>query len=84
MNLGQLHKALSVLVEQGHSRKPVCINKASFSSRLEEDGAVIIEVASCVGVVFIQNADDDGDLKFNQDGSQSGSYTVVLQGDSNE
>jgi hypothetical protein len=80
MNVNQLHKALSALVAQGHGRKPVCINKNSFRHPLEEDGAVILGVKAVNGPTFIVMTDDDGGTKFNKDGTESGSYTVILDG----
>jgi len=80
MNVSQLHKQLGALVAQGHGRKPVCINKASFNHPLEEDGAVILKVQTVTGPRFITMTDDDGGTKFNKDGTESGSYTVVLEG----
>ena len=81
MNVNQLHKALGALVEKGHGRKPVCINKTSFNHPLESDGAVILNVQAVTGPRFITMTDDDGGTKFNKDGTESGSYTVVLEGD---
>lgn len=80
MNVNQLHKALGALIEQGHGRKPVCINKRSFHHPLETDGAVILGVKAVTGPSFIVMTDDDGGTKFNKDGTESGSYTVVLEG----
>jgi hypothetical protein len=81
VNVNQLHKALGALVEKGHGRKPVCINKTSFNHPLESDGAVILNVQAVTGPRFITMTDDDGGTKFNKDGTESGSYTVVLEGD---
>lgn len=81
MNVNQLHKALGELIAKGHGRKPVCINKSSFHHPLEMDGAVILAVRNVSGPQFIVMTDDDGGTKFNKDGTESGSYTVVLEGD---
>ena len=81
MNVQQLHKALGALIEQGHGRKPVCVNKASFSHPLESDGAVILKVWSISEPRWINMTDDDGGTKFNKDGTESGSYTIVIEGD---
>lgn len=80
MTVQALHKKLGDLVTAGHGRKPVCVNKASFYSPLEEDGAVIIAVKSISGPKWIDNISDDGGTKWNQDGTESGRYTVVLEG----
>lgn len=80
MNVNQLHKALGKLVAEGHGRKPVCVNKATFHHPLEMDGAVILGLKSVVGPQWIAMTDDDGGTKFNKDGTESGTYTVVLEG----
>lgn len=81
MNVKQLHKELGILIAQGHGRKPVCVNKATFSHPLEMDGAVILAVRSVSPPRFIVMTDDDGGTRFNKDGTESGSYTVILEGD---
>lgn len=80
MNVNQLHKALSKLVAEGHGRKPVCVNKATFHHPLEMDGAVILDLKAIAGPSFVTMTDDDGGTKFNKDGSESGKYIVVLEG----
>lgn len=80
MTVKALHKKLGELVTAGHGRKPVCVNKDSFYSPLEDDGAVIIGVESVSGPKWIGNIDDDGFTKWNKDGSESGRSTVVLEG----
>ena len=82
MNVSTLHKALGKLVEAGHGRKPVAINKETFSHPLEQDGAVIINVTAIDGPQWIPRIDDDGGYATNKDGSESGHYVVVLLGDS--
>lgn len=79
-----LHKALGQLVAAGHGRKPVCIDKETFTDRLEIDGATILDVASVDGPKWIYKMDDDGGVKINADGSESGRFTVVLKGVSYE
>ncbi len=76
-----LHTILSDLIVSGHGRKPVCIDKTSFTHPLEQDGAVILHVASVEGPRFVANADDDGGQKWNKDGSESGKQIVILKGD---
>ena len=80
MTVQALHKKLGDLVTAGHGRKPVCVNKPSFYSPLEDDGAVIIGVESISGPKWIGNISDDGRTKWNQDGSESGRCAVVLEG----
>ena len=80
MTVATLHKRLSVLVEQGHGRKPVCISKTTFRDNREGDGCTILGVESIDGPTWIPNCDDDGGFKENADGTESGRMTVVLKG----
>lgn len=80
MTAYKLHKELSKLIEQGHARKPVTIDKETFIHPLECDGAMILPVDFFV-VEWIPNADDDGGVKINKDGSESGKVNVVLKGE---
>lgn len=78
--VARLHKELAKLIEQGHGRKPVQINKASFRHILEDDGAVILDIHAIEGPVWIPVCDGDGGTKWNRDGTESGSRVVVLKG----
>ena len=78
--VARLHKELGKLIEQGHGRKPVQINKATFHNPLEDDGAVIMDIHTIEGPVWIPVCDDDGGTKWNRDGTESGSRVVVLKG----
>ena len=80
MTVARLHKLLGDLVAQGHGRKPVCIDKSTFHHPLEQDGAVVLGVDSIHGPKFIANCDDEGDAALNEDGTESGRYTVILAG----
>jgi hypothetical protein len=80
ITVGALHKVLSDLVSAGHSRKPVCIDKSTFSHVLESDGAVILPIEKISPVTWVPTVDDDGGTKMNADGSESGRYMVVLSG----
>jgi hypothetical protein len=80
MTVNQLHKLLGELVSKGHGRKPVCINKHTFTHPLEDDGANILPVVSVSGPEWIYNTDDDGGVKQNKDGTESATRTVVLRG----
>lgn len=75
-----LHKALGKLIDQGHGRKPVQINKQTFQHLLEDDGVVIMDIQSIEGPVWITEADDDGGTKENRDGTEAGRRVVVLKG----
>lgn len=80
ITVARLHRLLGEMVERGHGRKPVCIDKMSFSHPLEIDGCTILGVESVEGPRFIPNFDDDGGFKENADGTESGRMTVVLKG----
>lgn len=80
MTVKALHNQLGKLIKDGHGRKPVCVNKTSFHHVLEEDGAVIFDIDDIRGPIFVYMTDDDGGTKFNKDGSESGRYTVILDG----
>ena len=64
MTIGRLHKLLGRMIEQGHARKKVCVNKRSFAHPLEGDGAVILEVETAQ-IESYEMLDDDGFLKEN-------------------
>jgi hypothetical protein len=80
MTVAALHKRLGALIEAGHGRKPVLVNKASFTHPLEMDGAVMLDIAAIYGPTWIPMADDDGGTKWNKDGSESGKTVVLLSG----
>lgn len=82
--VARLHKELGKLIEQGHGRKPVQVNKQSFHHPLEEDGAVILDIESIEGPTWVYMADDDGGTKFNKDGTESGKRVVILKGSAND
>lgn len=78
--VARLHKALGKLIEQGHGRKPVQINKATFHNPLEDDGAVIMDIEEVEGPRWIPTIDADGGTQLNKDGSEAGSRVVMLKG----
>lgn len=80
MTVQRLHKLLGQLIEQGHGRKPVCVDKESFSSPLENDGVSVFDLETVDGPRWIEMADDDGGTKWNKDGSVSGRTVVILKG----
>jgi hypothetical protein len=78
--VSKLHKMLGALLEQGHGRKPIVVNKPSFYDAREGDGCVLLEVFGIDGPRWIPMADDDGGTKWNADGTESGKQVVVLFG----
>ena len=79
MNVNQLHRALGKLIEGGHGRKPVAINFRTFYTH-DPDDANILPVTEVSPVTFVCKSDDDGGTKWNKDGSESGTFTVILGG----
>lgn len=79
LTINRLHKELGKLIEDGHGRKPVSINKNSFTHTLETDGCIILPVKT-VWVEWIPTISDEGGFKENKDGSESGKNICVLSG----
>ena len=71
---------LGELIERGHAKKGVCIDKRTFNDPLEPDGLVVIEVKS-VGMRSVVKSDGDGGTKMRADGSECMSSTAILCGD---
>ena len=81
MTVAALHKRLGELVAAGHGRKPVLINKNTFTHPLESDGCVMLPVVEVQGPAWMGVMDDDGGTKWNKDGSEFGKTVVVLSGE---
>lgn len=79
MTVNQLHKALSALIAKGAGRRRVSIAKDSFRDNREVDGCTILPV-EFVDTDWIVDADDDGGLAINKDGTERGRWTVILGG----
>jgi len=79
VTVGQLHKELGKLIEQGYKRTRICVNKPSFTHALEDEGATILNVHEC-RVRLLEMMDDDGGWKFRKDGKQCYLTCVVLAG----
>jgi hypothetical protein len=80
MTIGKLQKLLTAMVENGHGRKRVCVQKDTFKHILEEDGAVILDVESA-GLESFPMMDDDGFTKTLADGTESCHTALVIKGD---
>ena len=80
MTVAALHKQLGALIEAGHGRKPVAVNKRTFYDPLEQDGAVILHVHGVEGPRWIGTVDEDGGQKWNKDGTEAGKRLVILYG----
>lgn len=82
MTLNRLCKILNALrAEHGHCR--VSVDKSSFQDNRESDGCTVLMVHGA-DVRWINDADDDGGIAVNKDGSERGRTTVILFGDSYE
>ncbi len=81
ITVARLHKLLGAMILEGHGRKPVCINKSTFTHPCEDEGTVILNISDVTGPEWIAQADDDGGTKWNKDGTESGKQCVLLLGD---
>lgn len=81
MTLNKLHKLLGKLIEQGHGRREVCVDKPTFRDNRESDGCVILDVTG-VQVLTYYRLDDDGSIALAKDGSERMITGVVLYGSS--
>lgn len=80
MTVYQLLKILTILVDKGHARKRVCVQKDTFSHPLEDDGAVILDVKSA-SIMSFPMIDDDGFAKVLADGTDSCHTACVIKGE---
>jgi len=80
VTVNKLHKMLTGLIESGHGRKPIVIDKESFHDPRESDGCTMLPISGVSGPRWIPSADDDGGIKENADGTEAGRQTVVLYG----
>jgi hypothetical protein len=80
MTIGRLHKLLGAMVETGHGRRSVCVDKPSFQHNCESDGCVILEVEG--GAIRTYNRiADDGGLALKANGEERMITGLVLHGD---
>jgi hypothetical protein len=82
MTLNRLCEILNKLRAE-HGRCRVSVDKSSFVDNRENDGCVILMIHGA-DVRWIQDADEDGGMAFNKDGSERGRTTVILFGDAYE
>lgn len=81
MTVSRLHKLLGALIEAGHGRKPVLVDRATFSDPRDNDGLLMLPPWNVQGPRWIPTADDDGGTKWNRDGSEAGKQCVLIVGD---
>jgi hypothetical protein len=79
MTVGKLHRLLSELIEAGHTRKVVVINKDTFTHPLEADGCCMLPVER-MELEAYTILDDDGFTKSNKDGTERMTCSLVLKG----
>lgn len=79
MTLLKLKKIIDQMVENGHSRSKVTIDKETFQHPLEGDGCCILDVHS-YEIVRVLVADDFGGVVENKDGSERTNKCFVLRG----
>jgi len=81
VTLNKLYRELGKLIDKGHGRKTVVIDKRTFAHPLEDDGLCMIDVEG-VDSAFFRRLDDDGSTALNKDGSERTMSAVVLTGGS--
>jgi hypothetical protein len=81
MTVARLHKLLGALIDSGHGRKPVLVDRSTFSDPRDNDGLIMLPPWTVQGPRWIPWADDDGGTKWNRDGSEAGKQCVVIVGD---
>jgi hypothetical protein len=81
VTLNRLYRELGKLIDKGHGRKTVVIDKRTFTHPLEDDGCCMIDVEG-VEPAFFNRLDDDGYTALNKDGSERTMSAVVLTGGS--
>lgn len=80
MTVTQLYRLLGALVAEGHGRRRVCIDKATFRHNCENDGVTILDVSS-IEDRWVPQSDDDGGIATTAKGVERGVSRVVLYGD---
>ena len=79
MTLNKFKKIIDKLIEQGHGRTQVSVNKESFSDNRESDGCVILNVYGAE-YQYVPQAAGDGGTQFNADGTERYKRTIVIFG----
>jgi hypothetical protein len=80
MTVARLAKELQRLIGEGHGRKPVLVDRSTFSDPRDNDGLLMLPPWQVQGPRWIPTADDDGGTKWNKDGSEAGKLCVVIVG----
>lgn len=78
MTIKNLFNQLSKLIEEGHGRKLVCVDKSKVTHPLEGDGCCIIPVTS-IGIDVHDMMDDDGGMKELSNGQTAQRTALVIK-----
>jgi hypothetical protein len=81
MQLRTLYIQLGRMIEHGHGRALVAVDKESFRDNRESDGCTILPVSG-FKVYSVPQADDDGGHWANKDGTERMRTMCVLFGSS--
>jgi hypothetical protein len=79
MTIGKLHRKLAELIQQGHARKLVVINKKTFTHPLESDGCCMLDIAD-LGLEIYNIMNDDGGI-IHDNGNEKLTQSLVLRGE---
>lgn len=83
MTVNRLHKLLGEMIDQGFGRRRILVNKPTFTSNLEEDGVVMLEVCGVIPHTTTY-ADGDGFTATRKDGRECLMSCVLLYGTAGE
>jgi len=78
MTVKNLFNRLGKLIEEGHGRKTVCVDKSKVTHALEADGCCIIPVTS-VEIDVHEMLDDDGGFKELANGQTAQRTALVIK-----
>jgi hypothetical protein len=78
VTINQLNKLTSKLIEQGHGRRAVCVDKSKVTHPLEPDGCCVIPVTAAeIDVHEMMN--DDGGVKELANGQTAYRTALVIK-----
>jgi hypothetical protein len=83
MTVNQLAKKLAKMIDEGHGKRYVSVDKKTFTHNLESDGVTILNAHDC-RLCYINVADDDGGTAVNADGRERYTKTAILFGDNDD
>lgn len=83
MTVRKLHKLLGEMIERGHGRRMVLVNKSTFTHNLEADGCVMLPICGAIPHAG-SYMDGDGFTATRKDGRECVMRCVLLYGESGE